>query len=266
MRFFRITQAQLPQWQEQLEALERLSEYPLGRDWFQISHGENYFAFFERMGDVAYYGLEEDKQLVAVGCGILRPAQPGHKRCWYVSDIKVHPKFRGRHFMVHLFARAFFQNYVRCPRGYAVAMDAPDGEMPPSLRSIQHFKWLSAASTGYLRLNIYSADEKRTRELWPVVTFGRAEARLLSLRGVKDLVLKSSQAPLPLLHVSFSARPAPVVFVKPQPGYTHMWCAPQHSPVAQAMARLHVNPTATATVLHHRLPGFDGSTIETAEI
>lgn len=266
MRFFRISQTQLPRWQAQLEALEGLSEYPLGTDSFRVSHGQNYFAFFERMGEVAYYGLEDAGQLVAVGCGILRPAEVGRKRCWYVSDVKVHPQFRGRHLMVHLFARAFFQNYVRCPRGYAVAMDAADGRMPPSLRSIQHFRWLSATATGYVRLNIYSADEEAMSRLWPVVTAGRAQARLVSLRGVKDLVLQSSKQPLPLLHLSFSARPAPVSFEAPQPGSMHMWCAPQESALAQALSRLQVLPTATATVLHHRLPGFDGSALETAEI
>lgn len=266
MRFFRISRANLAHWQSQLEALEQLSEYPLGADSFRLSHGADYFAFFERMGEVVYYGLEEGGKLVAVGCGILRPKEDGLPRRWYVSDIKVHPEFRGRHLMVKLFARAFFQNYLRCPRGYAVAMDPPDGRVPPSLRALQHFKWLPATATGYLRLNLYSADAAEMQRALPLLSTGEARPRFLSLRGAKDLMMQSTKTALPLLHLSFSSRPAPQVFEQPQSGYTHMWCLPQASSLSEHLHRHDFRPSATATVIYHRLSDFDGSAIETAEI
>lgn len=263
MRFFRITRASLPRWQPQLEALERLAVYPLGRDAFRISHGRNYFAFFERMGRVAYYAMAEGGTLAAVGCGILRDDSP---RRWYVSDVKVHPRFRGRHLMVSMIYRAFWQNYLRCPRGYAVAMDPPDGRTPPALRSFSHFRWLPASTLGFFRLDLYSADDAGARRALPLIARGLGTPRFLSLLGVKDLILESTRAPLPLLHLSFSSRPAPREFAEPQPGHTHMWCVPREDPRTAILRAAGFVPTATATVIYHRLGDFDGTAIETAEI
>ena len=41
-----------PAYQDRVAALERLASYPLGDDRFELDHGPDYFAFFDRLGAV----------------------------------------------------------------------------------------------------------------------------------------------------------------------------------------------------------------------
>ena len=272
MRFVRIRLKDLPRWQSQLEALEQLSVYPLGNDSFRISHGQDYFAFFQRLGDVRYYALHDHGRLVAVGCGVLRPRlDKNTPRRWYVGDFKVHPDYRGQHLLVSIFRRAFWQNYVRCPRGYAIAMNPPDHRVPPAVRAFAHFKWLPMSLIDVWQLDIYAADAAALRPALPLLGAGRGPPRFISLLGTKDLVLQSTQMPLPLLHLAFaprrdSASPQATEFAEPQELHTHMWCVPQASALTTRLAAAGFTPTASATVVSHRLNRFDPASIDTSEI
>lgn len=266
MRIFRLTRALLPRWQQQLEALEQLSQYPLGDDTFRVSHGADYFAFFERMGEVIYYAVEEGGELVAVGCGVLRPAPAGGRRCFYLCDAKVRPSHRGRHVPLLMLRRGFFQNYLRCPRGYFVAMNPADGRVPPAARLLAHFKWIPMSMIDSLQLDIYAADAVVMRDARALVEDGRGPAHFVSMRGVKDLLLASTGGPLALLHLAFGSQSDGRAFAEPQPGHVHMWCTPRRSALSARLAAAGLVPTASATVVHHRIPHFDGASIETSEI
>lgn len=262
MRFLRIKRDDLPKWQSELDALEHRSVYPLGGDAFRISHGADTFAFFERMGRVFYYAMEDRGRLVAVGCGVLRD----NPRRWYASDLKVHPDYRGQHLPVALLRRAFFQNYIRCPRGYGVAMDPTDGRPPPSYRLLKHFRWLPFSLFATTPLCIFSADAETMRRATPILEAARGQLHFVSLHGIKDLVLESTHAPMPLLHVDFGSPRERTTFSTPQLGHTHMWCAPRTDALCSALARVGIHPSATATIIHHNLSRFDWSTLLTSEI
>jgi hypothetical protein len=233
------------EWQSELEALEALATYPLGEDSFRISHGRDYFAFFERMGEVKMRALVDDdapagERIVAMACGILR-----EKSHWYLCDAKVRPSHRGQRLLIKLVRDVFLPNYARAPRGYFVAMNPSDGRPPLSVRLTEHFKFIPRALIDSLQLEIFSSD------------FAAAppDLRWISLAGVKDLVLSSTNAPMPLLHATRSADGGP-----PREGHVHMWCAPAGKDKRGAA------PMATATVVHHRMGAFDGGLIETHEI
>ncbi len=263
MRFFKLTRELLPRWQRELEALEQLAVYPLGGDAFRLSHGEDYFAFFERMGAVHYYAMEDAGRLAGVGCGVLRGGAP---RRWYLADLKIHPEYRGRHLPVTMFRRAFLQNYLRCPRGYGVAMDPPDGRVPPAVRLLEHFKWIPYKFIATTALDIYSAGAEQMRAVLPALAARRGPAHFASLLGIKDLVLESTRAPLPLLHLRFGAPVDRCVFAEPQPGHTHMWCVPRAGALTGELSALGFKPSASATIVHHGMSGFDWSAIDTSEI
>ena len=267
MGFTRITRQNLSQWQPGLEALEQTSVYPLGDDAFRISHGDNYLAFFERLGDVAYYALVDDNGLAAVACGVLRKATEGLPARWYVGDLKVRPDARGRHLPVALIRRAFVQNYLRCPRGYAIAMNPADGRVPPAVRAFAHFRWLPQSMLGTFQLDLFAADDDGLGAVWPLLVAARGPAHLVDVARKKALRLVSSGQPLPLLHVRHGpVLPGDVVVDGPQPGHNHMWCVPRDTPLwSMVLARGQV-PMASATVVHHRLDGMDWSTIDTSEI
>lgn len=264
MRVFRLTRALLPRWHEQLEALEQLSQYPLGADTFRISHGTDYFKFFQRMGEVAYYAVEEDGQLVAVACGVLRSQATG--RAWYLCDAKVRPSHRGRHLPLRMLRYAFLHSYLRCGRAYGVAMNPTDGRVPPAVRLLEHFAWMPSSMIDTLQLDLYAADATRMRDVRPLLEHGRGPLHFVSLRGIKDLTLASTGASLDLLHVSFGVPRDQLTYAEPQPGHVHMWCTPRSSPWTARLAAGGLVPSASATVVSHRMQQFDGSIIETSEI
>jgi hypothetical protein len=252
MRALHITREELPRWQPQLEALEQTSVYPLGDDAFRISHGADYFAFFERMGAVHYHALEHEGRLVAVGCGVLRE----RPRRWYLSDVKVHPDFRGQRLPLKLLRAVFLPNWLRCGRGYAIAMNPPDGAVPRSIRVFSHFRWVPKALVHAFALDLYSAPADATRAALPLIGPGG----FVSLRGIKDLVLESTRQRFELLHFRRDAGG------EPQTGATHMWCVPREAPLNARLAAAGFMPSASATVIWHRLGGFDWSTLDTSEI
>jgi hypothetical protein len=238
------------EWQSELEALEALATYPLGNDSFRISHGRDYFAFFERMGEVKMRALVDDdappgERIVAMACGILR-AGPAQKH-WYLCDAKVRPSHRGQRLLIKLVRDVFLPNYARAPRGYFVAMNPSDGRPPLSVRLTDHFAFIPRALISSLQLEIFSTD------------FASAprDVRWISLSGVKDLVLSSTNVAMPLLHATRSSEGGP-----PREGHVHMWCAP----AGANQQERGVAPMATATVVHHRMGSFDGGLIETHEI
>ena len=270
MQLVKITRAELPKWHQQLVALEQLSTYPLGSDTFRLSHGDDYFAFFERLGAVHYYAWQDRGQLVCVACGVLRDGPAGQPKRWYLADLKVHPDYRRRHLPIKMLRRAFVPNWLKCGRGYAIAMNPNDGREPPGLRLLAHFRWIPASLFHTQQLDIWSADADTMARALPVVVAARAvgsgDAHFASLRGVKDLVLASTHAPLALLHLRFGDVVDKATFSAPQPGHVHMWCAPRTSPTAHALVSAGFLPSASATLMQHRLAGFDWSTVDTSEI
>jgi GNAT superfamily N-acetyltransferase len=275
LRLVRVTAALLPRFQARLEGLEQLAEYPLGTDTFRLSHGADYFAFFSRMGAVAYYALvhgdDDNGDVVAVGCGMLRPATRTTTATlparWYVADLKVHPAWRGQRLPLRMLRGAFVQNYLRCPRGYGVAMDPADGRTPPALRSFRHFPVIAkTTSTRAFSVDLWSSTSDELSRVLPLLVAARGAPRFVALDGVKDLVLQSTKARLPLVHLSWSDTPAPSVSSVPREGAVHMWSTARESPLRVRLLDLGLGPTATATVLAHRLPSLGGDDIETAEI
>lgn len=260
MRIFRITREDLPRYQAQLEALEQRSVYPLGQDSFRLSHGQDYFAFFERMGEVEYWATEDEGKLVAVGCGVLRENPPR----WYGSDLKVHPDYRGRHLPLRMVNRLWFRRYLRCGCGYGVAMDPADGREPPTLRLLRHFKFLPMVKV--VPLVLYSEDAEGMARARPILEAHRGPLHFVSLLGIKDLVLESTKAPLPLLHVGYGLRVDRRTFAEPQAAHAHMWCTPRGDALHGALEGAGFRVSATASILHHRLGDFDWGRLTTSEI
>lgn len=258
MKVIRIERADLPKWQAELSALEKLASYPIGNDRFQIDHGADYFKFFERIGTLYYYATLEDGKIVAVGAGMLRnaPMRAGDKpkRFWYGGDLKVHPEYRGKRFPLTMATRVFLPNFLRCRRGYAISMNPGDGSENRVVTNLTRFKW--APVHAGLTLELYSLDADAMREAAPVVTEQRGPLSYLSLRGIKDIVLESTGAPMPLLHVQFGPFAAAGV-PSPVQGHTHMLCALRDDELSKALGRLGHQPSATATILHSGMSSSD---------
>lgn len=258
--------------QERVAALERGTTYPLGDDRFEIDHGADYPAFLRRLGDVRYFAALDGERVAALAAGVVRtlPGPRGPTRAWYAADLKVHPDFRGRRLPWALLLHAFPRHYWRCPRGYGITMDPPDRPNPVT-RLLSRFWLVPNAAVASLRF--WSLDADAARDATPSIVRHRGPLAWLSLAGVKDLVLQSTGRPMPLLHAQFGpcaarsgdARPG-ALSDAPVPGAVHMLCAPDGDALAEALVAAGHAPSASATVVAHRMAGWGWSFVLTSDI
>ncbi len=266
VRIHRVFTRDRAAWGPRIQTLEGTATYPLGEDSFRIDHGADYFSFFDRLGsDLHYYVVADGDRALAVGAGVVRRVPIGGvtRECWYLCDLKVHPDGRGRRLPLRILSRGFVPGYWRCRRGYAVSMDPAGGEPNRIARLLGRFRWarLSAAAT----LRIYSLDGPAMRRAQPLVERHRGPTGFLSLAGVKEIVLASTGRPMPLLHVQFGPCADPRLR-EPQPGSVHMLCAPAGDPLATELESTGVRPSATATVIQHRMDDADWRFVLTSDI
>jgi hypothetical protein len=239
-----------------LQELENTAEYPYGSDFFKISHGPSYFNFFERMGEPVFHIAIEENKVVACASGVLRrfPKNSSVGSSWYLCDLKVHPDFRDKRIPSKLFRKSIFLNYLRCGRAYAVSMNPADREnrVIAITQKFPFFPIILAAE-----LNIFSLESDSLEKIVGPISY-------LSLCGKKDLLMKSTNKPMKLIHIQhgpFAERQLGA----PEQNAKHMICSPRDSALDRFL-RANFAASATASILAHRMSGIDWSFILTSDI
>ena len=278
MKFHRISPEERLHFQLGIVEIEQAATYPLGNDFFQLDHGSDYFAFFDRLGEVNYYVVldgDSADRVAAVGAGVLRqiPYCQGEvvRPAWYLCDLKVHPDYQHQHLSLRLLRYALDSDMLRCARGYTISMNPgvskaslQENRSPNRLaRILERFAPIKFRCT--TTLGIYSLNAEDMHVLTPLLVEHRGTISYLSLQGVKDLRLQSTKQILPLLHVQWGAT-ANKGISEPLPGYVHMFCVPENDDLALALASRSIYPTASASVVSHGMDESDWRFILTSDI
>jgi hypothetical protein len=267
MKFHRIAFEERLYFQPGIVGIEQFATYPLGDDFFQIDHGLDYFAFFERLGQVSYYIALDQNSVAAVGAGILRqiPYRQGEipHPTWYLCDLKVHPDYQCQHLSLRILSHAIFSNIWQCSQGYTISMNPGDGSPNRYVRILEKFPLVKFSCMTQLR--IYSLDATTMHRVEPLLVQHRGDISYLSLQGVKDLKLQSTGQILPLLHVHWG-KSVNKGNLEPIQGYTHMFCVPEKDELAVLLAKQGIHPNATASVVSHGMDESDWRFILTSDI
>lgn len=246
-----------------LQELESVAEYPYGADFFKLDHGENYFAFFERLGLPVFHVATEENRVVACAAGILRTLRVENEifKAWYLCDLKIHPEFQGRKITTRLFIKNLARNYVKCSRGYAISMNPANGKNAV-VRLLQGLPQIPVSYAG--KLNFYSFDEIQAAEIQEKLEVLLGKISYLSLEGKKDLIMKSTGKRLPLFHIQHGTM-ATQGAVKPTEKGTYMICAFEETDLDNLLKN-HFPISATASILSHRMKPKDWNFILTSDI
>ncbi len=257
--------------QSQIFTLEQFASYPWGDDFFKIDHGDDYFAFFDRLGEVDYYvSLNEQRQVMAVGAGVLRAVRDRVTAplqiAWYLCDLKVHPQYQNQRLSLRLLRHAIAMGQSRCDRGYSISMDPAPGLPSPWIRILEKLAVLPFRYS--CALNIYSLNSETVTEILPRLQQIYGKIGYRSLQGKKDLRLQGSGQVLPLLHLEWgdALLDEELLFWEARPDHVHLFCAPIGSPMAQELAIRSIGPTGTASVVSRGMEDCDWSFIMTSEI
>jgi hypothetical protein len=244
-----------------VQELENIASYPFGDDFFKIDHGLNYFSFFERLGKVTFRVALHQGKVVACAAGVLRSLQLDGiiTKAWYLCDLKVHPDFLGKRIPSKIFRKNLIANYIKCGRAYAVSMNPPDGENRV-VRLLKKFSWLPFRQS--TKLNFYNLTYPQLLQFVERNKLGPQS--FLSLKGKKDLIMKSTGQPMKLLHFQHGQF-ANEQCIGPLPDHFHMYCAVVGSKLDFLLAK-DFKPQASASVISHRMPNLDWDFILSSDI
>lgn len=260
-RFSVVAGAGLADWQRQLAHFERQFDYPLGERRFRIDHGEDYGAFFRRLGEpTAVLAHDEDGSLLGVLIAVRR--RLGARELDYVCDLKIAPSARATRVAVQLLRTWARSRPDDSAPAFGVSMNAPGGRNR-LWRTAQRCREAGPVrADGLVLFSLDYGDWQRVgarveAELGPVAWYDP--------HGVKDIVLLEPPRRMPLLHAQYGPW-AEANQRTPRPDHTHMFCLPAGDPLTAALAELGVAPDASATILHRGADGVDWRALLTSDI
>ena len=245
---------------------EKHTTYPFGDDHFYISHGNDYFEFFYRLG-TPYWALtlDSEKRILSQLCAILRrvPKTSGKlQKSWYLCDLKKDRRYRSTNTLFLLFRKIFYLIW-KCQRGYAISMNRDDGTNPLK-RVVKDAVFLPCLASE--QLMIYSCSYEQLLTVLPIIEKHRGPVSYLDLSGVKDIILQKT-GKLPLLHLQFGPLKSKTnTLPSPVPDFTYMWCSPGSDPLTIALNKANCMPSASATIFSFRMKNHDWSWILTSDI
>ena len=157
------------------------------------------------------------------------------KAVWYLCDLKVHPEYRGRYLPLSIFVHAFPKLYPLSPHAYAISMDA-DRERPNRV-ALMLRRFPLAPMAIATKLGIVFLDAKRMQKVEPILREHFGCVSYLSLEGKKDIILQSTRAPMPLLHVQFGPC-AEHGLTQPLDDSVHMFCVSMDHPLVEVLEQV----------------------------
>jgi hypothetical protein len=226
VRFLFLPASEIGPYVDGLRAIERATEYPIadGADAFTVDHGQDYASFFTTLGHDARFILAVDGDRILGGvAGIARNVRIGTRMvpALYGADWKLDPALRGQGLgreMMSFGVGLMFKHpeMLTWRFGYVAAMRGQKGDVMRAARGVH-----PARLTGKLaRLAVYFVAPERLAALslssvpappdadrgvdLSFVATGHLDAPgLVSTAGRKDLRLRSTGQPWPLVHLPY---------------------------------------------------------------
>lgn len=246
---------------KKVSELELGVSYPIGSDWFKIDHGQDPLAFFTRLGDVHHLIATKDNQIVGTACGILR--QIGPDKYWYLAGLKAGSAKVGVSLASLLMNEGKGLWGAQESKAYAISMNRADGSNPV-VRLLGRLVAPALTKVGVLRL--YKLSFSLLEVVVKVLNNrGLPVTGLLSLHGVKDIILESTGQAMPLYHIQYG--PAAVSGASPADhAGVYMLCAWEDSDLARELDDIEGVGVSTATVVGTGLVQADLDFILTSDI
>lgn len=268
--------------------LKMLQKYSLGSDSFYIDHGKDYFAFFRRLGHVNYLIIQHDEEKIIIGtsCAILRKYSKdgtnnkitGSKSVtpklvtaisfWYLCDLKIDIAHRGQDLTSKLLAHMAHKFITKCHRGYLISMDPGSKQIIHIFKNMDKIIPVGIPSNTLTKLLIYSVNKQVMTDLERFFKCAFGDVTYLSLDGIKDLILTSTNKTMKVYHLQHGRYASPngiLLDMMPEESMC-MFCFPKNSPLEMILNNLNIKTDITATIMSWSMKFFDWHDILTSDI
>lgn len=238
--------------------------YPLGNDQFKISHGNNYYTFFNRIGDPQMIVVTDNQNIIATGCAVLRK-NPNDQWTWYLCDLKVNKSYRNQWIPYKILKNAYHLSNIT-NKAYGITMNDSSGsnKVVSLINKIPLVKFKVAGI-----LYIYQVNANTMRSVQPLLEQYYLTVSYVSILGIKDLILESTGEPLKLLHVNYD------IYGRSKYGnytttiidnYEYMFCLFQNHPIKKILDNNNIVTNITATIIQSNMDDYQWDFIQTHEI
>ena len=252
--------------------------YPLADDRFYIDHGEDYFAFFERLGELYYMAKIDSRQRIVgtVAC-VLRSIQlldplffnPLQKRIkvWYIGDLKLDPKYRNQRFPFKLFFKYGMQFWSKSSRVYAISMDS--GSKPNRiLKLVQKIPFGDFKSGG--KLYIYTINYKELKTIDQILKRYFGPYHFVNLANIKDLILESTGRKMNIKHLVRDCysknKNSSMRISRKRSQNLFMFCVHSSNGLVETLKKAGITTNTSATIIHRQMDNTDWNFINTSEL
>jgi hypothetical protein len=170
--------------------------YPLGEDEFKIDHGNNYFKFFRRLGEVFYYAVFNSDIIVGTICCVYRVLN--NIKMFYMCDLKFDKCVRNKGLMIQILCKIIPICVLKTNKFYAISMN--NDQPNKILEMCQHIGnkcGVNVKNSGELCL--YSFNYEEMMRFQNIVFLYKSykckidikNIRYVSLKNIKDLLVKN---------------------------------------------------------------------------
>lgn len=244
--------------------------YKPNSDNFIINYGNDYFAFFKRLGDVNYIIIQHDNEKIIIGtaCAILRKYS-GKKNnqipFWYLCDLKIEKKHRGQNLTKKLF-RYMYRDFIKkSQRGYLISMNDVSQQI---IHIFDDISKIFVKKYILIKLLIYSVSVKIMKKIERFFKCAFENISYLSLNGTKD-IFSSTMEPIDLYHLQhgfFTATENTKKIDDLSENAIIMFCFPENSPLKSILDSMDVRTEINATIISWSMDFFDWHNILTSDI
>lgn len=180
-----------------MQKFESQFDYPLGDQRFSLRHGNeiyNYFDFFRRLGNVNFFIVEDNNEVVGAGCAILKNVIEGEEEVkhWYLADFKLTPEYRKKGILKKLTIKYFLSHYFKSNKMIALNMSPmKDNGLIKRVKGI--FSWFNVRTDPFMFYEWNKADFCSKIMNNPYI---RSNYMLFTNNGLKDIIIEGKSIPL----------------------------------------------------------------------
>jgi len=268
MEVFELTDSNKTVISQLMSNIDKGVEYPLGDDFFEISHGNNYFSFFEKIGKVTSVLYGDLKNIEGVFTIVERIID--NNKIHYMCDLK--KKKNSKNIIMVSMAKYYFEKiYKASDMYYAIHMDKQGEDNNSIVKLLSSYinkynkKNASKFKQNTKKLNLFSLNYEEILKYKKLIeNFKGGFLNINNLTGIKEIILKSTNKPMELIHLEFSDKEE--IIGKKYINHTFMFSTLSNSQLSNQLLEKGIQVNATATITNFGMETVDFEFINTGEI